>query len=224
MQRRRGHVRLDPGGGQGRAGTNRQVVEGKKLLALVKQVIASRSKHASSTSSSSLIAQLKCVQHQKWLQSKTDKKTRTSSMSALVNPIRVSASKTPRWVGRQWRRQESRFAAAGSLQEPTKLKFSLQTNQIEIFFANQPNWNFLCKPTVLKPNAGLCYDEGGKCFPPNGKSLSNRWWVESFVAEAAPLLFLNRVTRGNKGRKWEQLVISKVESCEVESASHLFLL
>ena len=97
MQRRRGHVRLDPGG-QDRAGTNRQVVEGKKLLALVKQVIASRSKRASSTSSSSLIAQLKCVQHQKWLQSKTDKKTRRSSMSALVNPIRVSASKTRRWV------------------------------------------------------------------------------------------------------------------------------
>ena len=72
--KRRGHVRLDPGGGQGRAGTNRQVVEGKKLLALVKQVIASRSKRASSTSSCSLIAQLKCVQHQKWLQSKTDKK------------------------------------------------------------------------------------------------------------------------------------------------------
>ena len=61
----------------------------------------------------------------------------------------------------------------------------------------------LCKPTVLKPGARLFYDEGGKVFPANGKSSSNRWSrMESFVAEAASLLFLNKATRGNKGQQW----------------------
>ena len=64
----------------------------------------------------------------------------------------------------------------------------------------------LCKPTVLKPGARLFYDEGGKVFPANGKSSSNRWSrMESFEAEAASLLFLNKrqqgATRDNKGQQ-----------------------